>query len=909
MHSSPLVLCAYCGGPVVADGGVRPVAVRYCCYGCRILGESQPAASLSTPGRVGQAWWRVGLGAAIAGQTMVLGLAINLSEPTGTLRFVLHLALAFSALLAVAVLGRPLLTAGWECACRRKVGIELLFIVGIAGAFAASVYSSVTGKGAIYYEVVAILITVHTAGKMLTAHLRQGAMGAVAELRRAFATVRAAGPNGEFSERATASIEKGECVKVLPAEPIPIDGVILTGEAYVLETPLTGEPYPVVRRKGDVVLAGSYCEDGELLVQAVRSGRERQLDETLASVERAQDSVLQTSAQAEADKIAAWFLPTVVAISLLTFFSWGLRGGWGDGIFNALSVILVACPCALGLVAPLSMWRALAALASRGIIVRDARALEELSRARTVVFDKTGTLSEPRQTLVDFTVLPGFDRDEIKVQVAMVQRASAHPIARAFEEFCLPLDCEAVGEIRSLKTVPAQGLEAVLAAPDGTLKTLRLGEREWVGDGAAPDDVSRPFQLPGTTGDRAIYISIDGRPAGRAIVREKLRDAALEAMVAVNSLGCRLAILTGDREDRAASLLSGASGVPIHAGLSAMEKKRWVEEESKSGGVIFVGDGVNDAPAMAAASVGIAMGSGARLATQSASIVLVGTDIAETAKLIAYSRQLASGIRRNLIFAGVYNAIGMGLAASGRLHPVVASLLMFASSATVSWRAVRSAGLSHCELRLGRSKVSPWSYIYALAFFLQVPALIYLGRLGRLDSVAVSVLLIVAAGLSLAKRTVNTSTRSRIGAMSLAMLSVGNLGMLAGWFADAGGGRVMAQGVCLCCQSHHYFTLGWHIPWMHVGMLLAGGISMWPLLPPAIRGWNRGLYLLLSGLGMIGGMSLGADTFLVWAGPLHPHQFLIAYSGMSLGMMLGMGLGCAMGEALGAEIDRRRTIR
>ena len=855
----------------------------------------------------GQAWWRVGLGAAIAGQTMVLGLAVNLSEPTGTLRLVLHLAMAFSSLLALAVLGRELFRAGWECTCRRKVGIELLFIVGIAGALAASVYSSITGTGAIYYEVVAILITVHTAGKMLTAHLRQGAMGAVAELRRAFATVRAAGPDGEFAERATDTVERGDLVKVLPAEPVPIDGVIVRGEAYVSETPLTGEPYPVVRRKGDLVLAGSYCEDGELLIQAVRSGRERQLDETLASVERAQDSVLLTTAQTEADKIAAWFLPTVVSVTILTFLSWGLRGDWGNGIFNALSVILVACPCALGLVAPLSMWRALAALAARGTIVRDARALEALSCARMVVFDKTGTLSEPRQTLVDFAVLPGFDRDQIKFLVAQVQRASTHPIARAFEELVVVRDGGEGSEVRLLKTVPSQGVEAVLSGPDGTLTTLRLGERDWVGGGAAWEAGPPGGQKAGSAGDRTIYISIDGQPAGRAMVRERLREAALEALNAIKALGCRVAILTGDREERATSLLAGASGVPIHAGLSAIDKKDWVDREAKLGGVVFVGDGVNDAPAMASASVGIAMGSGARLATESAAIVLVGTDIAETAKLLAYSRQLASGIRQNLIFAGVYNAVGMGLAASGRLHPVVASLLMFASSATVSWRAVRSAGLAHCDLPLNRSGRSAWSYFYAAAFLLQIPALIYLGQLGRLDSVAVSMLLVGGAGFSLARRTVATSVRNRVGAMSLAMFSMGNLGMLAGWFIDAGGGRVMAQGVCLCCQSHHYFVPGWRIPWMHLGMVVAGGGSMWPLIPPALRGWNRGLYLLLSGLGMVGGMSLGADAFLAWAGPLHPHQFLIAYSGMSLGMMLGMGLGCAIGEALGAEIARRRV--
>jgi heavy metal translocating P-type ATPase len=841
---------------------------------------------------------------------MVLGLAVNLSQPEGDLRRLLHGGLILSAGLVLVVLGGPLVRSGWECACRRKVGVELLFLAGIAGALGASLYSTWTGIGAVFYEVVAVLITVYTAGKMLTAQMRQRAISEVTRLRGVLARTRIVRSDGSHEECSVEAVEPGDTVVVFPGELIPVDGIIRQGHAFVSETPLTGEPFPVVRRAGDPVFAGSYCEDAELLIQATKSGRERVIDSTLTAVKLAQESVSGTVSQTEADRLAAWFLPVVMAASIATFFVWGWRGEWNSGVFHALAVVLVACPCALGLAVPLGLWRAIAALASRGVVVRDARVLEQMAGARQVFFDKTGTLSESQQTLVDFVTAPGFSRQDVQALVTAVERVSKHPVARAFDRWMDSTHdrSQAKPVVRSVKTIPACGVEAWLIEPDGTERLLRLGLKEWVTK-ASGGVTDLEGQVSLLAGDRALYVSLDHQIAGMAVVRERLRGTAVGAMEQLQRLGCRVSILTGDRQDRADALLGHLQGIEILGGLSAAEKLERVELARPDGGVIFVGDGVNDAPAIAAANVGIALGSGARLASEAAPVILAGDDISEAARAIVFSRQVMTSIRRNMLFAAFYNAAGMGLAAAGKLHPVTAALLMFASSATVSWRAARTGGLGHCDdLELpqagGRAR-----WLAAAGLALQVPLLIYLGSLRRMDGLVVAVTFLLLGWIPFRASKWNSPLWANRVAMMSAMLGLGNLGMLVGWWVDAGRQPVMADGICLCCQSHHYFAPGWRIPWMYLGMLLAGTLSMWPFIPAVIRGWGRGVYLATSGAGMIFGMGIGADCLLALAGPLHPHQFLIAFAGMSGGMILGMGLGCVVGETLADELRTRIACR
>ena len=383
-------------------------------------------------------------------------------------------------------------------------------------------------------------------------------------------------------------------------------------------------------------------------------------------------------------------------------------------------------------------------------------------------------------------------------------------------------------------------------------------------------------------------------------------------MRALRTLGCRLTVLTGDQTARAGQLLEGCGGgvLSIEGSLTPADKARRVSGLTEAGDrVVFVGDGVNDAPALRAAAVGVAMMHGAPLATASADALLCGDDLGELPRAILLARRVRDAIRANLLFAAFYNLLGMGLAATGQLHPITAALLMVGSSTIVSWRALRSGGAEGCHLpetEAPAARRSPWIWIIPLSCLLQIPILSYLGGLRGVALVVCGLFLVGISGLSILgiRRADPSGAGSRWWSsglwMVMGMLGPGNLAMLTGWWVDAGFGPVMREGVCLCCQSHHYFSLTGRIPWMYLGMLLGGLPAMMPgfsALPGRLGRWPL---LALSAVGMILGMGWGADLALGWAGPGHPAQFLIALTGMTGGMLCGMFFTCAAGEALAA---------
>lgn len=910
------VRCDYCGAPVPPEVESAPAGARFCCYGCRILGEQRPGRREDHEDAVdrGTPWFRIGIGVALASQAMLLGFAVNLTPPEGPMRGVLHGVLAGSALLVLAILGWPLVRAAWDCACQRRVTVELMFLAGIVGAFGASVFSSLTGIGAVYYEVVAVLLVVYTTGKTLTARARERALAETARLRDTFDQCHRLLPNGTVERCAAAAVVAGDRIRVRPGEPVPVDGRVISGVSFVRETPLTGEPHPVVRRLGDRVLAGSWAEDGELVLEATAAGRSRELDRLLEWVEQAKSGVKASPGGVPGlrplvDRLTTWFLPAVMTVAVLTLAYWGARGLWAQGLFNALAVLLVACPCALGLAAPLAWWNALATLAARGVVCRSGEALERLAAVRQVMFDKTGTLSEEEQSLIDFAAVGGpAPRQQLLALLREVQTRSAHPIARAF--------CRATSgvaskvSVRSWKTIPAGGVEAWVEQ-NGVEFRLQVGCREWVvGTGPESDEETHLLkEVRAQSTDQRVYVAQDGHLVGVGIVRERLRDSTQEAWQHLRELGCGLSVLTGDQGARAIQLLGPVGDVVVEGALSPSAKAQRVEAfEQRGEPVVFVGDGVNDAPALRAASVGMALNSGSALATATAEVVLCSGDLREVPRAIELARRVQSGIRSNLLFALTYNVLGVALAATGRIGPISAALLMVGSSTIVAWRAFRG-GLDCHPLWPGFS-TRALAWIWAVTVFLQLPLLVYLGQLSIIASGWVIAL---GLGLAVAPWTWgrNWVTAGRWWApgilMTGAMLGPGNLGMLLGWWLEAGGGPVMKDGVCLCCQSHHYFALSsGKIPWMILGMLAAGLPFMWTggaLLLGRLGPVPR---LILAGFGMVGGMMWGADAVLALLGPGHPWQFLGAFTGMTVGMLLGMGLTCSAGEALAAGWRRNR---
>jgi heavy metal translocating P-type ATPase len=619
---------------------------------------------------------RIAFAAVVAAQSMIFSLAVNLSPPSGATRLWLHGALAASAVGVFALVGGPLLRA----ALVPRVAFEQLFLLGICGAFFASLVSTLTGVGHVYYEVVAILLAIHTFGRTLGERRRAAALDAARALGAEFATCERVAPDGTLLTVPVKEIRRDDLVAVIAGGNIPVDGVVAEGVALVDEATLTGEPFPVVRRAGDPVLAGSRLLDGPLRVRATVDGGDRLLDALFARVREAQSRPGRL--QREADRLVAWFLPAVVAIAIGSFAAWTAHAGWTVGLFNALAVILVACPCSMGLATPVGVWSALADLARHGVVAGTSDLVERLAAVRQVVFDKTGTLGDEQMELVDFVSAPGVDREALLAEVAALEAASDHPIARAFRRSA------PAGAAREVRNLPGVGVE-------GRVGEVRLS----VGNSSLlPRDLSRPadelraqLRAAGPTTPE-IYVVRDGALGGIAVLRERLREASRSVLAELEAAGLPCTVLTGDRSSSAA-----AHGLAnVEAGLSPVEKAARVREISAVGRVLFVGDGVNDAPAMAEASASLAIATGSPLARETAMGEL--RDLRAIPAAIARSRAAVRTIRRNLRFAAAYNGIGITLAAAGILHPVAAALLMLASSFTVTTLALRPAAARDVRL-------------------------------------------------------------------------------------------------------------------------------------------------------------------------------------------------------------------
>lgn len=621
-------------------------------------------------------WLRLIIAAVVASQSMIFSLAVNMSPPEGDARLVVHGLLAVSAVVVFLLVGREIWHGALSAARQRRIVIEQLFLAGIAGAFFASLHCTLTATGHIYYEVVAILLTIFTFGKVLGEQRREAAREAAKRLGNEFSTCEIVREDGSTLEILVAGLREGDIVRVAAGGAIPADGVVLRGTAFVRESALTGESYPVVRRPGDFVRAGSYTLDQALEIRATADGRHRLLDRLLDSVRTAQDS--KTRLQTEADRLVAWFLPAVLTISIITFAGWTLAEGWQTGLFNALAVLVVACPCSMGLATPVGIWAALSSLARRGLMARTGDIVEEFARATTVVFDKTGTLGEERMHLVDFVTTNSFNRTDVLRAVGAVEATSRHPIAMGFR-------CDGAIPAERVRTLPGVGIEGEIDGAIWQIGNADLPRRFGIDQAAM--DALRERSPVSRLGTHEVWVLCNGSLAGFGILREELKESSRDTLERLTNAGLRCIVMTGDRPE--AANVHGFK--EVLAGLSPADKEREVEALRAAGErVIFVGDGINDAPAMARSEASVAVATGSALANETASALLVGGDLRVIAFAIERCRLVVRAIRRNLWFAAVYNFAGISLAVAGILHPVAASLLMLLSSMTVTWQVLRN---------------------------------------------------------------------------------------------------------------------------------------------------------------------------------------------------------------------------
>ena len=924
-----MAICSYCRGPITGSGYAgRPWPARsaavYCCYGCLSLGE-QHQHELAVP-KSASNWKidglgvRLGIGGLVVGQSMIFGLALNLhSEVPSEIRWFVQTVILVATLIVIALLGGPLFQAAGRELRRGRVTLEALFLLTMTGAMAASLQAHFTGRGKIYFEVVSILLVVYTLGKIIGSRSRSAALAASRTWAEQLSLCRVTDEKGRTRTVPVAEIQLGDVIEVCPGETIAVDGVIQYGTGFVSEAPVSGEPFAVVRRPGDRVLAGTASYDATFRIQATVPGTERQVDWLLAAVEQARERP--TSFQGQADRLGRVFFPLIIAVSGGTFGYWTFLTplGWEAGLFNAMSVLLVACPCVIGLATPIVIWSALSRLAERGLIVRAGDAIERLAEVDCVMLDKTGTLTDEHFTVLDIaTAAAGDERTELLGWLSMIQERSRHPVARAFARLPRPFSATIEPRIHSIQVVPGCGIHAEIEETNGTRHRIEIGTPEWIGrcagsggelgDGRLQNLIS---QLR-ATGHR-IDVAVDGAIAAVAILAEQLRDSVQAAIAGFQRLGLKVEVLTGDSADRAKAL-----NLPsVHGSLLPADKLVAISRSTSEGSKpLFVGDGINDAAALAAAHAGIALASGTDLAVGSAPMTLYHNDLRVLPWAIELSREAVRAVRRSLFRALLYNLVGMTLAACGLLHPVFAALLMAASSLMLIFSSTRMGTRPiHCLVnaeeqpttRQGLKPAARQAIGHGIAFALQGIAFLLLLECVRKPPAALLLIgLFAASGMALGYLWHRWSTIPHSLDMCVGMLSFGNLGMLLGWWADNDFSPRLDGGCSHCLQV---LSRGFQQPWMWLGMLAGANLAMlWFMRcnTPVSRSHTIAMYTG-GNLGMVVGMLAGgwcASEIPVGSVPLATG---VSFIGMSAGMVVGMLLGTwVVEQAIGVILTTQK---
>jgi heavy metal translocating P-type ATPase len=487
-------------------------------------------------------------------------------------------------------------------------------------------------------------------------------------------------------------LKPGMRVRVRPGERFPVDGLIATGEGDVDESLLTGEPKPVTRRNGEAVKAGTINLDGSIEVIATAVGDSTTAGQIGRLLHQAQWA--RSPLERMVDKLSAWMTPAALTLAALAFLIWTYFGGAEKGLIVALSVLLIACPCALGLATPLTLWLSLERAAESGVILRSTAALERLAKVKQVYFDKTGTLTQlPMKVqgvyLDPTTLLAG--NDEFLQIIASIENQSEHPLARAIVEYAIADHIELI-KTESFKAIPAQGVVAKLSLQEGCSHTSTgYAKKVFIGSArmmsveglALPVDVSGQASAWNETGYVVVYAGWDGVVRGIIALGETVRAEAKDAVRQLQSRGLELAVLTGD-ESSAGERWEQALGIPVQAALTPDDKMRRLIENSA-----MVGDGINDGPALASATVGLAMNHGTDVARTAADIVLMRDDLQVIPWLFDLSQEAMKRVRQNLGWAVMYNVIGVALAMAGLLQPVFSAFAMVASSILVTSNAMK----------------------------------------------------------------------------------------------------------------------------------------------------------------------------------------------------------------------------
>jgi Cu+-exporting ATPase len=615
----------------------------------------------------------------------------------------LQLAIAIPAVLWC---GWPFFVRGWASLRSGHLNMFTLIAIGTGAAFLYSLVATLTpglfpaamrdahGLVPVYYEAAAVITALVLVGQVLELRARERTGGAIrALLDLAPKTALRVGENGVTASVPLAEIKVGDVLRVRPGGKVPIDGTVIDGRSAVDESMLTGEPVPVEKVVGDRVTGGTLNGTGSFDMRVDRTGAETTLAQVVEMVAQAQRS--RAPIQALADKVSGYFVPAVILVAVIAFAAWlafGPSPALAYALVGAVSVLIIACPCALGLATPISIMVATGRGAHAGVLVRNAAALERLAAVDTLVVDKTGTLTLGKPTLTGVEAAPGFSEDEVLRLAAALEIRSEHPLAAAIlrgaeEKGVKP------SKVEDFTTVTGQGVQASVDGRAALLGNARLM------DGAGIDiaPLAHAAEQRRENGETVMLLGVDGWLAGFVAVADPIKTSTPEAIAKLHALGLKIVMATGDNPTTAKAVAAKLGIDEVRAGLRPEQKLELIEELERSGAVVaMAGDGINDAPALAKADVGIAMGTGADVAMESAGLTLLKGDLRGIVRAVNLAHATMRNIKQNLVFAFVYNALGVPIAA-GLLYPafglllspMIAAAAMSLSSVSVVTNALR----------------------------------------------------------------------------------------------------------------------------------------------------------------------------------------------------------------------------
>lgn len=606
---------------------------------------------------------------------------------------------------------KPFFIRGWQSIKTMNLNMFTLIAIGTGAAYLFSIVATFfpdifppsfkdhSGQVGVYFEAAAVITTLVLLGQVLELRARSQTSGAIRSLLElAPPTARRVDEQGQEVEVSLEEVKTGDKLRIRPGEKVPVDGLVINGESRIDESMVTGEPMPVSKSVNNSVTGGTVNGTGTLLIEAIKVGQDTVLSKIVQMVSEAQRS--QAPIQRQVDKVSSWFVPAVIVSAVITFIVWAIFGpepALAYALVNAIAVLIIACPCALGLATPMSIMVGTGKGAQHGVLIKNAEVLERMEKVDTIVVDKTGTLTEGKPKLTSIDVSSGWQEDDILALVAAVEASSEHPLATAIVEAAKERDLN-LPTATNFDSITGEGVKASVNNHDVAIGNDKLMKHMNSYDSALSDQADKRR----SDGETVMFVAIDNKPAGLISVSDPIKTSTKDAIDFLHSENLKVIMLTGDNEVTAQAVAKKLGIDEVYADVSPEDKKRIVQQlESNGLTVAMAGDGINDAPALAQATVGIAMGTGTDVAMESAGITLIKGDLMGIAKAHKLSEATMQNIRQNLFFAFVYNSLGIPVAAGllypffgVLLSPMIAAAAMSLSSVSVIGNALRLRGLN-----------------------------------------------------------------------------------------------------------------------------------------------------------------------------------------------------------------------